>query len=540
MFKNLKIGMRLGLGFGLILIQLSVISYVGISRMGNVKKNMDVVVQVNNVEIGKANGMRDELNVIARSVRNLALLSDVAEMKKEEVSILEARARYGKLRDALGQLIVSEAGKKILADIDASQKQSRLLVDQVISLGLENKDAEATAVLLKEVRPAQSKGFNAIQAMEDYINTQNNQEIEESGRSYENAYKLMLVLSITSILLGIVISITVTRSITKPLDEAVAVANQLADGDLTAKIVVNSKDETGMLLTAMQNMVSNLKEMINAVLSSTEQVSGTAVQLSASSGQVAEGSRQQAEAASSMAAAMEEMMVSIEHVSNNAQDARSSSSHSGELSEQGAEVIQNAVKEMVKIEGSVKESSQIIGALEQHSGEITAIVNVIKDIADQTNLLALNAAIEAARAGEQGRGFAVVADEVRKLAERTAKSTQEIAGMIEKIQHGTRDAVASMENGVTQVSGGVALANQAGESITQIKAQVARVVQAVGDISDSLKEQSTAGNDIAKNVEKIAQMSEENSAAVQQTASAAQHLEQLASSLQSTIGRFKV
>ncbi|MBI3523652.1 MAG: methyl-accepting chemotaxis protein [Betaproteobacteria bacterium] len=540
MFKNLKIGTRLGLGFGLVLVQLCIISFVGISRMESVKKNMDFVVHVNNVKIALANSMRGQLNVIARSVRNLALLSDVAEMKKEEALMQEARTQYGVLRDKLEKMVVTSEGRKMFAAINEAQQRTRPLVDQTVALGLDNKDAEATALLMKEVRPAQNKWFDAIQAMVERFESQNNKMIEESSQAYENAYKLMLILSITSVLLGVFVAYQVTRGITRPLDEAVAVANQLAEGDLTAKIVVNSRDETGMLLTAMQDMVVKLKEMINAVLSSTDQVSGTAVELSASSGQVAEGSRQQAEAASSMAAAMEQMMVSIEHVSNNAQDARSSSGYSGDLSEQGAKVIQNAVLEMVKIEGSVKESSKIIGALEQHSGEITAIVNVIKDIADQTNLLALNAAIEAARAGEQGRGFAVVADEVRKLAERTAKSTQEIAGMIEKIQVGTRDAVASMENGVTQVSGGVALANQAGESITQIQAQVARVVQAVGDISDSLKEQNTAGNDIAKNVEKIAQMSEENSAAVQQTASAAQHLEQLASSLQGAIGRFKV
>jgi methyl-accepting chemotaxis protein len=167
-------------------------------------------------------------------------------------------------------------------------------------------------------------------------------------------------------------------------------------------------------------------------------------------------------------------------------------------------------------------------------------VNVIKEIADQTNLLALNAAIEAARAGEQGRGFAVVADEVRKLAERTAKSTQEIAGMIGKIQNSTREVVASMESSVGRVSSGVDLANQAGQSITQIKNESTRVAQVVGNISDALREQSEASRSIAQNVEKIAQMSEENSAAVLQTANAAGHLEKLALSLQNTISRFKV
>jgi methyl-accepting chemotaxis protein len=241
-----------------------------------------------------------------------------------------------------------------------------------------------------------------------------------------------------------------------------------------------------------------------------------------------------------MAASLEEMTVSINHVTDNAQTARDASLHSGEMSELGAKVIHDAVLEMGKIEVSVKGFSSIIQSLELQSNEISAIVNVIKEIADQTNLLALNAAIEAARAGEQGRGFAVVADEVRKLAERTGKSTQEIATMIGKIQSGTKEAVTSIENGVSTVISGVALANKAGDSITQIKAEAANVAQVVSEISDSLKEQSLASNDVAKNVEKIAQMTEENNAAVLQSSTAANHLEQLASSLHSSISHFKI
>jgi len=188
----------------------------------------------------------------------------------------------------------------------------------------------------------------------------------------------------------------------------------------------------------------------------------------------------------------------------------------------------------------VKGFSNIIQSLEQQSNEISAIVNVIKEIADQTNLLALNAAIEAARAGEQGRGFAVVADEVRKLAERTSKSTQEIGTMIDKIQNGTREAVTNIESGVTTGISGVALANKAGESITQIKAEAANLAQVVSDISDALKEQSIASNDVAKNVEKIAQMTEENNTAALQSANSANYLEKLASSLHVSISHFKI
>lgn len=476
----------------------------------------------------------------ARLVRNIVLLADDNAKASNKENYDKNTVKITELFDQLDKMIKSDEGKELLKVMHETRTAFRSYTNEVVQLGLAHKQDEAVKVLFGENYKTQAAYFAAIKKMVEYQEKQVSNSTRSAAENYLSGRTLMVILSIAAILLGAALSYWVTHSITKPIGEAVGLVNQLANGDLTARIEVSSKDEIGMLLLAMQNMVGKLKAMISEVSSSANQVSSTASQLSASSVQVANGSQQQSESASSMASAVEEMTVSIEQVSENAQKARDASKHSGEMSAQGAEVIQNAAAEMMKIEDSVKQFSQIIESLEQQSGEISAIVNVIKEIADQTNLLALNAAIEAARAGEQGRGFAVVADEVRKLAERTGTSTQEIATMIEKIQSGTRSAVASIESGVAQVGSGVALANQAGQSITEINAEAALVAQVVEDISDSLREQSIASNDIAKSVEKIAQMTEENSAAVQQSASAARHLEQLASSLQNTIGRFKV
>ena len=202
-------------------------------------------------------------------------------------------------------------------------------------------------------------------------------------------------------------------------------------------------------------------------------------------------------------------------------------------------MVQGAAAEMSKIADSVNQSSHFIERLGEHSNQISAIVNVIKEIADQTNLLALNAAIEAARAGEQGRGFAVVADEVRKLAERTARSTEEITAMIGSIQDGTQHAVASMQEGSARVIEGVAMANRAGESMSQISSGANQVISAVSDISSALREQSTASNQVAQNVERIARMTEENSVAANEIAEEAQQLESLAGALENAVSRFK-
>jgi methyl-accepting chemotaxis protein len=198
------------------------------------------------------------------------------------------------------------------------------------------------------------------------------------------------------------------------------------------------------------------------------------------------------------------------------------------------------IAEMDVISGAVTDSSREITLLGEKSLQISKIVQVIKDIAEQTNLLALNAAIEAARAGEQGRGFAVVSDEIRKLAERTARSTQEIASMIEAIQSGTNDAVQGMHNGNQRVGEGVELVSRAGSSIDRMQEGVRKVLDSVSEISSSLKEQSAASSDIAGNVEGIAQMTEENSTIVREVAVAADHLEGLARTLKQSVGQFSL
>lgn len=320
--------------------------------------------------------------------------------------------------------------------------------------------------------------------------------------------------------------------------EATAITKRIAAGDLTADIRTEPGDNTS-LIASMKEMQDTLRNMIGEVVADAEQVSSAATQLLHASEEVSGTAREQSEAASSMAAAMEEMTVSIDQVAENAREAHAISSQSGEHSHEGTVVIHNAAEEMRHIAQAVQSSSAIIEELGRQSDQITSIVNTIKEIADQTNLLALNAAIEAARAGEQGRGFAVVADEVRKLAERTSLSTQEIASTINKIQAGTRSAVSSMEQGVAQVEKGVELANQAGISINEIHEASQRVTTVVNDITGSIREQGTASADIAKSIERIAQMSEESVNAINHSADAARHLQQLSHSLQGAVSRFK-
>ncbi|MBW7900277.1 MAG: HAMP domain-containing protein [Rhodocyclaceae bacterium] len=330
--------------------------------------------------------------------------------------------------------------------------------------------------------------------------------------------------------------IAVTESIRRLADGA----DGIAAGDLTVRIALACRDELRHVAERFNEMAAAVNETVRNVRINADAVAGAAERTATSSGQVALSSENQSEAASGMAAAVEQTTVGIDHISANARQAREISERSGELSRQGGDLVGTVVAEMGELAEAVAASAAAVEGLGRRSDEISSIVEVIKEIADQTNLLALNAAIEAARAGEAGRGFAVVADEVRKLAERTTKSTQQISGMIHAVQEETRAAVAAMKAGVGRVDRGVEMSARAGQAMAEVREGAAHVVDAVREIADALREQSTASADIARNVETIAQMAEENSAAVAENHATAERLQALADALQREVARFRV
>jgi methyl-accepting chemotaxis protein len=341
--------------------------------------------------------------------------------------------------------------------------------------------------------------------------------------------------------LWLVINLILRRFVSVPAGRMQRAIVEISDsGDFTRRVAVDSDDEIGKTARSFNELMGTLQKAFRDMHDGIGKVAESTHALSRSSRQVASGSTSQSEAATAMASAVEEVTVSINMVSGSANEALQTSRSSGELSDKGGEIIHRAADEMRKIAETVRQTSVSIENLGTQSTQISSIVNVIKEIADQTNLLALNAAIEAARAGEQGRGFAVVADEVRKLAERTTKATQQVTVMIDSMQQASRAAVSDMEATVVQVDEGVALAHQAGDAINQIKQESAQVVSTIDSISSALAEQSVASNDIAAHIERVAQMTEENSTAAELSADAAKQLEQLADDMRRTVDRFRI
>ena len=336
--------------------------------------------------------------------------------------------------------------------------------------------------------------------------------------------------------LGLTIARGVLQQVGGEPSEAIGFMSRVAAGDLTGDMPASRK---GSMLASLGEMVGAIRTMVGEISDTSRRLKQGAEQISTASREVAIASQQQSDATSSMAAAVEEMTVSITHISDSAKDTQTRSLNSVQLAKDGSARVETAEQEIKEIATRVRDASGKIRILADHANQISSIAGVIKDIAGQTNLLALNAAIEAARAGEQGRGFAVVADEVRKLAERTSVATVEIEKMISGIQTDTEHVVGVMDAALPQVEAGMKAAEGAADSLRQLEDGAQSTLTSIRDVADATHEQSNASTSIAQRVEEIATMVDETSAAMQSTAETAADLEKISGELTLLVSRFR-
>ena len=374
----------------------------------------------------------------------------------------------------------------------------------------------------------------------DHLDQVHDEAITNSNGFIKKMLLTITAVLITTLVLFIIVLNTTSRNIINPVKQLLNAFIKQADGDLTQEVHVKSHDEIGELTQTFNQTNHKLNDMLYNVTSHSNSVAASASQLSGASINIANNAQEQSEKTTQAASAMEELNSSFLSVAQNTGDAANSAKEASALAEKGGEIVTNTVSGINCISQSVNESASIIEVLGSKSEQIGEIIEVINDIAGQTNLLALNAAIEAARAGEQGRGFAVVADEVRKLAERTTSATKEIGDMIKGIQDDTEKAVTSMQAGTVEVKKGVESANQAGEALQQIVASVQNVTDMIQQIATAAEEQSSTGEEVSATLEAVADITKQTADASYTSSESSQNLDKLAQHLQQLVGSFKV
>jgi len=356
------------------------------------------------------------------------------------------------------------------------------------------------------------------------------------------AVETLVFVAVAALVLGVLgwaINHSVRQEIGGEPAQAARQVGLFAEGDLTQRIE-SSSTLPGNLLGALAGMQQQLSALVRGIHKDTQVLVKESGELSVAAKEISLAARNQADSSAATAASIEQLTVSINEVSEIARQTEGNSSKTADLARSGTEVVGRAAHEIENIAASLRDSAERVHTLVGRSQEISSITNVIKDIADQTNLLALNAAIEAARAGEQGRGFAVVADEVRKLAERTSQATAEINEMVMAIQSDTESAVQSMESARPRVEQGQELARQATAVLGEIEGQARDSLEKVRDVARATKEQAGTANGIAGHVERIASMTEETNATTQANAEAAEQLKAMAAQLMASVAHFKV
>ena len=510
--QNLNIGKRLGLGFGAIGLMLVVMLGLSNIMLARVNDGTRLLVTNRIPVIEMTAHLESENNNIAIALRNMMLNADAADRQKQVDQIMSSRRVMDEMLVALRGTIVTPQGREILDRMSSASGRYLAGQDALLKLIAAGDDEGARTYLARELRPvlAQLKGATAEQ-----IKLQKERSVR-AGVDAEDTYRsttwLMSIVGALSLALAAVVAWWITRSITRPLLRALEVANTVAAGDLTSRIDVSSRDETGQLLQALKSMNESLARTVGTVRVGTDTIAVAAAQVASGSQDLSGRTEQQASALEETASSMEELTSTVKQNADNARQANKLAESASNVAARGGAVIEQVVGTMDQINAS--------------SIKITDIIGVIDGIAFQTNILALNAAVEAARAGEQGRGFAVVASEVRNLAQRSAAAAREIKQLI--------------GDSSGKVADGSRLVAEAGATMTEIVESVRRVTDIMAEISAASQEQTAGIEQINGAVAQMDEGTQQNAALVEEAAAASASMEEQAAKLAQAVAVFRI
>ncbi|WP_299018213.1 CHASE3 domain-containing protein [uncultured Photobacterium sp.] len=454
----------------------------------------------------------------------------------------EFLAPYINGKDIISNLLPSIQGTKLASDINGwinnyAEKAIAMVHDADQFKGMDNLYLELSQKKGKLYMDGLREKIATIVGVEKELMIERQNAAEESASLANN---VILFGGLLTILLSFGFGMLISNSITTPIGRAVDAAKRLAQGDLTIQIEHGGKNEVGVLLTALQTTADSLQKIIGNMACASERLNNASNHLSSTTSSTSEGVREQLNITDQVVVAMNQMSISVQEVAQNAVQAAQFANEANSEAQTGIQVVQDTVESINTLEKEISNTSARLGGLAQETENIGSILDVIRSIADQTNLLALNAAIEAARAGEQGRGFAVVADEVRGLAKRTQDSTSEIQVLIEHLQQGTREVVSSMKISNDFVQSSVEKVGKSGDTFTVITDVIAKINDMNTQNANASEEQSVTAEQINQNMVEVNKISQQSAADAENTVESSNDLATLSTTLQGIVGQFKM
>ena len=515
LLSNLKLGFRLALGFGLVLVLMTALTLAAYVGLSDTNDDLHTVTDNSVPSLQVVADLKTTSLDLRRFEYNHLVSDDPARLQAMDQAIAKHQADLVQAFKAYEPLVSNDQDRALwqAARADAEQYVSQWKDIQELS----SQVGGAGKPLAEERMTGESRAhFERLQGNLDKLWTFNvdfaAQAEKAAAVSYQQALWTVLALAAVAMAIGLVSAVLITRSIVRPINEAVGIAEHIAGGDLTQKITVNSRDETGQLLAAMQKMQNALATLVTSVRQNAEGVATASAQIAQGNQDLSSRTEQQASALEETSASMEQMGSTASQNADNARAASQLAASASSVAVQGGEVVSQVVSTMREIQHSSQKISDIIGTID--------------GIAFQTNILALNAAVEAARAGEQGRGFAVVAGEVRTLAQRSAEAAKEIKQLIN----------ASVE----RVEQGTGLVDQAGNTMQEVVRSIQRVTDIVGEISSASQEQNAGVGQVSEAVSQMDQATQQNAALVEESAAAASSLRSQAEQLVQAVAVFRL